>query len=151
MNTIISEVGELADEVEGVDFGDERLTKRLCRIVETLGVRPHDSIPAAAATRAELEATYRFFANEKVTPEIILSKHFECSVQRCSEQPLVLLIQDTTEVDLTRPTEQVAGAGPLDNDCRFGAFVPPLLAMSDGGIPLGFVWAGYRPKVAGTV
>ena len=141
MNAIVREVPSLADEVDGIEFGDKRLTKRLVRIVEALGARPHDSIPAATATRAEMEATYRFFANEKVTPETILSKHFECSLRRCAEQPVALLIQDTTEVDLTRLTEQVAGAGPLDNDHRFGAFVHPLLAMDVGGVPMGFVLA----------
>lgn len=85
MNAIVREVPSLADEVDGIEFGDKRLTKRLVRIVEALGARPHDSIPAATATRAEMEATYRFFANEKVTPETILSKHFECSLRRCAE------------------------------------------------------------------
>ena len=60
-----------------MQFGDQRLTKRLVRVVEALGSRPHDSIPAATATRAELEGAYRFFGNEKVTPELILSKHIE--------------------------------------------------------------------------
>ena len=88
-----------------------------------------------------MEGTYRFFANDKVTPELILSKHFECTRARCSQQSIVLLIQDTTEVDLTQLTEQMDGAGPLDNNHRFGAFVHPLLAMDGNGVPLGFAWA----------
>ena len=87
-----------------------------------------------------MEGTYRFFANDKVTPELILSKHFECTRGRCSQQSVVLLIQDTTEVDLTQLTEQMDGAGPLDNNNRFGAFVHPLLAMDGNGVPLGFAW-----------
>lgn len=141
MESMMIDVPRLADEVAGVEFGDQRLTKRLTRVVEALGSRPHDSIPAAAGTRAEMEGTYRFFANDKVTPELILSKHFECTRARCSQQSVVLLIQDTTEVDLTQLTEQMDGAGPLDNNHRFGAFVHPLLAMDGNGVPLGFAWA----------
>jgi hypothetical protein len=60
----------------------------------------------------EVEATYRFFANEKVTPELILSTHFVSTRKQCAEQSVVLLVQDTTEVDLTRPTSLVEGVGP---------------------------------------
>ena len=141
MDSTMVNVPQLADEVAGVKFGDERLTNRLVRVVEALGSRPHDSIPAATATRAEMEGTYRFFANEKVTPELILSTHFACTRRRCSEQSVVLLVQDTTEVDLTQLTEQMLGAGPLDNSHRYGAFVHPLLAMDGNGVPLGLAWA----------
>ena len=133
-------IPRLADEVVGVKFGHQRLTKRLLRVVETLGNRSHDSIPAAAETRKEMEGTYRFFANKKVTPQQILSKHFECTRTRCTEQSVVLLVQDTTELDLTQLTEQEDGAGPLDNSNRFGAFVHPLLAMDGNGVPLGLAW-----------
>ena len=111
-----------------MQFGEERLTNRLVRVVQALGSRPPDSIPAATTTRTEMEGTYRFFANEKVTPELILSTHFERTRRRCSEQSVVLLVQDTTEVDLTQLSEQMSGAGPLDNSHRYGAFVHPLLA-----------------------
>lgn len=152
MDSTMVNVPQLADEVAGVKFGDERLTNRLVRVVGALGSRPHDSIPAATATRTEMEGTYRFFANEKVTPELILSTHFECTRRRCSEQSVVLLVQDTTEVDLTQLTEQMSGAGPLDNSRRFGAFVHPLLAMDGNGVPLGLAWAKMwtRDPVDGT-
>ncbi|MEI6538424.1 MAG: transposase DNA-binding-containing protein [Planctomycetota bacterium] len=115
LDSTMVNVPQLAGEVAGVKFGDERLTNRLVRVVEALGSRPHDSIPAATATRTELEGTYRFFANEKVTPELILSTHFECTRRRCSVQSVALLVQDTTEVNLTQLTEQMSGAGPLAN------------------------------------
>ena len=65
MDSTMVNVPQLADEVAGVKFGDERLTNRLVRVVQALGSRPHDSIPAATTTRTEMEGTYRFFANEK--------------------------------------------------------------------------------------
>ena len=52
----------------------------------------------------------------------------------------MLLVQDTTELDLTRPVQQVAGAGPMDCETRRGAFLHPLMAFRPDGVPLGTVW-----------
>jgi hypothetical protein len=140
MQSAVCEVPSLAEEVTGVRLGDQRLSKRLIRIVSSLGHRPHDSIPAATANRAEMEATYRFFANEKVTPEAILARHHEFTRLRCAQQRVVLLVQDTTEVDLTRPHQQVTGASSLDHGHRFGGHVHPLMAFDENGVPLGLAW-----------
>jgi hypothetical protein len=52
-----------------------------------------------------------------------------------------VLAQDTTEIDVTRPEQQVAGAGPLDDGARRGALLHPLLAFTPDGTPLGTVHA----------
>ncbi len=130
----------LADEVAGVALGDQRLTKRLGIITERLGAQPHASIPGAMHGRAEMEAAYRFFANEQVEPQALLSVHAERTRVRIAEHSVCLLVQDTTEVDLTRPTEQVQGAGPMSSPSQFGAFVHPLWAVTPDGIPLGIAW-----------
>lgn len=130
----------LAEEVAGVQLGDRRLTKRLSRIVDRLGAQPHASLPGALCSRSEMEAAYRFFANPKVTPAAILSAHAAQTRQRISPERDCLLVQDTTEVVLTRPTQQVHGAGPLSCDTQRGAFVHPLLAFSATGVPLGIAW-----------
>jgi len=130
----------LEQEVAGVEFGDKRLTDRLAVIVDRSGSHPNLSIPAAMQGRSELEAAYRFFANEKVTPDAILSTHYAKTKQRIAEHAVCLLVQDTTEVDLTRPNEQVQGAGPMSSDSQSGVFLHPLLAFLPNGIPLGFVW-----------
>jgi len=50
----------LRDEVREADLGDQRLNKRLGKVVEELGANPNLSIPAATDCRAEMEATYRY-------------------------------------------------------------------------------------------
>jgi len=130
----------LKDEVRGADLGDKRLNKRLEKVVEELGANPNLSIPAATNGRTEMEAAYRFFDNDKVTPEKILLPHIDATRQRISQCDRVLLVQDTTELDLTRPSQQVDGAGPMDSEARLGAFVHPMLAFDPNGIPLGTVW-----------
>jgi hypothetical protein len=134
-------VPRLCEEVAGAKLRDQRLTRRLMQIIESLGARPHESIPAATAGRAEMEATYRFLMNGKVKPEEILAPHYEWTRQRCAQQPLVLLVQDTTAIDLTRPNKQMAGVGPLENGDRVGAFLHPLLAITPEGVPLGLAWS----------
>jgi hypothetical protein len=130
----------LKDEVCGAEFGDKRLDKRLVKVIEELGNKPAMSVPAATHGRAEMEAAYRFFDNDKVTPEKILQPHIDATRERISQTDVVLLVQDTTELDLTRPTEQVAGAGPIECASRRGAFFHPLVAFDAAGLPLGVAW-----------
>jgi hypothetical protein len=130
----------LKDEVVSADLGDERLNARLGRIVEELGANPNLSIPAATSKRAEMEAAYRFFDNDSVTPDRILQPHMEATHERISQCDIVLLVQGTTELDLTRPDQQVDGAGPMDCETRRGAFLHPLIAFRPDGVPLGTVW-----------
>jgi len=131
----------LADEVVGAKFGDLRLTNRLLKIAERLGCHPNMSIPAAADGRAEMEAAYRFFDNPKVSPEAIVKPHRQATIERARECDVLLLVQDTTEIDLTRPNQQVSGAGPLECDSRRGAFYHPLIGFTSCGVPLGTVWS----------
>jgi hypothetical protein len=133
-------VVSLCEEVEGAEFGDKRLDRRLGLIVEELGANPNLSIPAATDSRAEMEAAYRFFDNAKVSPEKILQPHFDATRERISQTDFALLVQDTSEINLTRPNQQVQGAGPMDSDARRGSFLHPLQAFTLDGLPLGSVW-----------
>ncbi len=130
----------LKDEVRGAVLGDQRLTKRLGKVIEELGAKPTMSVPAATLGRAEMEAAYRFFDNDKVSPEKILQPHIEATRERISQAEVVLLVQDTTDLDLTRPNQQVKGAGPLEYESRRGVFFHPLLAFDGHGLPLGVAW-----------
>jgi hypothetical protein len=127
-------------EVLGANFGDKRLDERLGTIAEEFASHPNVSIPGATSGRAEMEAAYRFFDNDKVTPEKILEPHFQATRKRIAEHDVVLLVQDTTELDLTRPEQQVRGAGPMESEARRGAFLHPLQAFDLNAIPLGMVW-----------
>ncbi|MBP88258.1 MAG: hypothetical protein CMJ64_16330 [Planctomycetaceae bacterium] len=81
----------LKDEVSAAEFGDQRLTKRLGKIVEELGAKPAMSVPAATHGRAEMEAAYRFFDNPKVSPEKILQPHIDATRERIRQSDVVLL------------------------------------------------------------
>lgn len=135
--------GEIAvwtrEEMATAQLNDKRLNQRLTQLLSDLGDRPTASIPAACGGHTEMTAAYRFFDNPKVTPTAVLEPHFAATRRRLAEQPVVLLVQDTTEADITRPHQQVEGAGPLDGGTRRGAFVHPLAAFTPDGTPLGTV------------
>ncbi len=86
-------------------------------------------------------AAYRFFNNEKIGFENVLEPHIEATSRRMADQPVVILAQDTTEIDLTRPEQQVVGAGPLDGSARRGTLLHPLMGFTPDGTPLGIVYA----------
>src|SRR5262245_61993904 len=94
------------EEMATADLCDARLNERLTCLLSDLGRRPTASIPAACGGYNEMTAAYRFFANDKVSFEKALRPHAERTRQRMAGQEMVLLVQDTTEIDLTRPRQQ---------------------------------------------
>jgi hypothetical protein len=133
-------VETIVDEFLSADLGDERLNKRVKSLAHTLASKPNESIPAAADSRADWEAAYRFFDNDRVTPEKVLQPHRDVTLERIAQVPSVVLVQDTTQVNLTRPTLQVQGAGNLGSDNQRGVFYHPLMAFTERSLALGTVW-----------
>ncbi|WP_436716664.1 IS4 family transposase [Roseiconus lacunae] len=132
-------VVELAEELSGGEFGDARLNRRARVMAEALAQYPNMSIPAALKSKADIEGAYRFFNNDSVKPDCIIASHIEATYQRIDSLDFILCVQDTTEIDLTRPKQQVDGAGPMDCESRRGAFFHPMIAFDAAGVPLGFV------------
>jgi hypothetical protein len=128
------------EEVALADLGDERLDDRLAILLSDLGSRPFLSIPAACGGRAEMKAAYRFFDNDKATFEKVIEPHIQRTKERMSAEQVVLLVQDTTEIDLTRPERVVKDAGELDG-ARRGVLLHDLQAFTPDGTPLGTAWA----------
>ncbi len=89
----------IALELEGIKLGDERLNRRSQTLIEALGANPQASINAACEGLNETLAAYRFFDNTSVQPDEILEPHLEATKRRMREHPVVLIAQDTTELD----------------------------------------------------
>lgn len=131
----------VVNELKTADFQDKRLDKRFFEIVDSLGKRPSASIPAACGGAAEVAGAYRWFDNDKVTFERVLQSHREATLERIATQADVVLVQDTTDVDLTRPEQQVRGVGPLDGNSRRGVLLHLLHAFTLNGTSLGTIEA----------
>lgn len=139
-------MGLLDKELQGMDMGDKRIKKRSIKLLETLGRNPQVSIPAACNGWGETKAAYRLFDNEKVTAQGILEPHYACSAERMKEHPIILCVQDTTEVDYTGKTD-IQGLGPLNYETRQGLYLHPTLAITPDRLCLGVIdcWTWARP------
>ena len=126
-------------EMKTADLGDKRLDARLREVLSQLGRKPTASIPAACGGHKETTAAYRLCDNDKVGFDLVLKPHIDATRERISVQPVVLLAQDTTEIDVTRPHKQVVGTGPLDNGSRRGVLLHLMHAFTPDGTPLGSV------------
>ena len=113
-------------------FGDERLSKRLSKLIDRLGQHPTLSIPGALVTRAELEAGYHFFDNEEVTPERILYTHRQRTLERIMCEKVCLLVQDTTELELTRPNRRVVRGRPFIGQLAMGSVLASARGLHSG-------------------
>ena len=89
----------IIDEMKEADLPDKRLNDRLREILNQFAGKPTASIPAACGGYAEMMGAYRFFNNEKVDFENVLQPHIEATTRRMAEHPVVILAQDTTEID----------------------------------------------------
>jgi len=102
---------ELAEEMTGARFGDARLSKRQPKLIKKIAAAPDKSFPMLFSD-AELEAAYRFFGNEAVTPAGILGPHVHATLARIADQPVTLAIHDTTTLSF-RADGQRVGLGRL--------------------------------------
>ena len=131
----------VVEETATVDLRDKRLNERLQLLLSHFSAHPTASIPAASGGYAEMTAAYRFFDNDKVGFDGVLRPHLDRTRARIEAQTVVLLVPDTTEIDVTRPEQQVHGAGPLDGSTRRGAFLHLMHAFTPDGTPLGTLQA----------
>ena len=127
----------IVEELKTVDLPDGRLNDRLALLLDRFSANPSASLPQACKGRAELEAAYRFFDNPRTNPDNILAPHRDATLERIRRHKVVLLAQDSSEADLTRPQEVVGG--PLSDERRTGLILHPLLAFTPDRLPLGTV------------
>jgi hypothetical protein len=122
-------------ELHSLHLGDQRLHRRGLLLLGRFFAQPQASVNAACHGWAETQAAYRFFDNDKVQPQRLLQPHQQATRQRIAEHPVVLLVQDTTELDYT--AHPVAGAGPLSSEGQLGFLDHDHIAFTPEGLCLG--------------
>jgi hypothetical protein len=153
-------MGWADEEFRGIDLGDKRRGDRAVLLLERLAERPTASIPGACNGWAETQGAYRFFAGEDYEWMDILDPHRRCTQARMTEHPVVLCLQDTTELDFNG--QGIAGLGPLSYEAQRGMYLHPTYAVSPAREPLGvldaWMWArepkgpdGTRPGIRESV
>uniref|UniRef100_UPI002243AB66 IS4/Tn5 family transposase DNA-binding protein n=2 Tax=Verminephrobacter eiseniae TaxID=364317 RepID=UPI002243AB66 len=131
-----------------MDLGDKRLNRRQVKLAETFSRQPTPSIPAACGGWGDTRGAYRFFAHEDIDWQDILKPHWQASAQRMAEHPVVLCLQDTTELDFNG--QGIAGLGRLSYDAQRGMYLHPTYAITPDREPLGVIdawmWARSAKK-----
>src|SRR5216683_2720057 len=145
----------------GTVLPDKRLPARLACILETFAERPSDAIPQAAGSWGQAKGIYRFLANQRVRPAALHQGLTSDTARQCLEQPTVLVVQDTTSLNLTgchvRPELGPIGSGNFAQ----GVLLHSTLALTEQGEVLGVlglqIWArpagnavGPEAKESGT-
>ena len=142
-------MGWASEELASMDLGDRRRDRRAIHLIERLAERPTASIPGACNGWAETQAAYRFLGSERYDWLDILEPHRQCTQRRMRAHPVVLCLQDTTELDFNGQT--IKGLGPLSYEAQRGMYLHPTYAVTPQREPLGvldaWMWA-REPKAA---
>jgi hypothetical protein len=128
------------EEFSKAKLGDKRLVKRLLTIARDFYSNPEGNIPEACESRAKTKAAYRFFDNEEVNMEDILSSHYQSTIERVKKERVVLSVQDTTSLNYsTHPATENLGLIGSKSDCYIGLIVHDTMAFNLEGTPLGLL------------
>src|SRR3954452_24562991 len=97
-------------ELAGSTFKDERLGRRLRKLLVQMADAVGAPIPLACQDWANTKAAYRFLSNQAVSEAEILAGHFQSTHSRvaATEGP-VLVLQDTTEFSYQRARPERIG------------------------------------------
>lgn len=107
---------------------------------------PDGSLPKQCEDWGDLKAAYRFLNNPKVTPEQIQHTHRQRVRRQCQTSPVILGVQDTTELDFTAHPA-VEGLGPIGNGGGRGLLQHSTLAITPQGDLVGVLHQIWRTRV----
>jgi hypothetical protein len=122
---------------------DERLQSRMTTILVDLLEHPSASIPQASGDEGQAKATYRFYANARVTTEDILHGFATETARRCLDHDVVLSVQDTTTLNYTG-LHSIPELGPIDSGgLARGVHLHTTLALTTSGEVIGILDQQY--------
>lgn len=94
-------------------LGDQRRTRRLVHAAADIALHPEKSFTQVFDWN-DLRGFYRLCEEEDVTHQAILQPHCQRTRQAITQQPLVLILHDSTELDFTTHPA-LEGVGPIGN------------------------------------
>src|SRR6266699_1197807 len=111
-----------------VQLHDLRRTRRAVQAAGRLAENPLGSLPAQMQTWKETKALYRLLDEPDVTFASLMQPHLQQSREQANASPVVLLVQDTTDIDLSH-RHKISGVGQIGNERGRGFFVQTVLAV----------------------
>jgi len=133
----------------GTVLPDKRLSARLACVLETFAERPSDAIPQAAGSWGQAKGLYRFLANPRVQPAALHQGLTRDTAWQCLAQRTVLVVQDTTSLNLTG-CHMLSELGPIGSgSLAQGILLHSTLALTDQGAVLGVLGLQTWARPAG--
>lgn len=111
-----------------VQLHDMRRTRRAVQAATNLAENPLGSLPAQMHTWKETKALYRLLDEPDVTFAALMQPHLQQTREQATSAPVVLLVQDTTAIDLSH-RHKISGVGQIGNERGRGFFVQTVLAV----------------------
>lgn len=111
-----------------VQLHDLRRTRRTVKAATNLAENPLGSLPAQMHTWKEIKALYRLLDEPDVTFTALMQPHLQQTREQANSSPTTLLVQDTTDIDLSH-RHTISGAGQIGNERGRGFFVQTVLAV----------------------
>jgi hypothetical protein len=130
-------VPSVAAEFAGADLGDPRRDRRLASLAEAFSAAPDKTLPQIARDDAELEALYRFLANEHFAAAELLEPHYSATAERIQGQQTVIAIADITDFHFPLGEHLRDGCGVFGLNQGFRCSVTLALAADGSNRPLG--------------
>jgi len=111
-----------------VHCGDRRRTRRLVHMATAMVTQPNASLPRQMGSPAALKGAYRLMNTPSLTHACIQEPHWHHTRNQAHHHTVILMVQDTTEIDYTaHPC--VSGLGPIGDGRGRGYLLQSLLAI----------------------
>ena len=126
---------------------DARLNSRLERLLIHLADKPLDAFPQAMPDWHQAKATYRFFANERVGQEALLTGLRDTTAGALRSLPLIYVIHDTTTCSYSS-LKHTTGLGYVnDLEAARGLHCHSSLAIRPDGVAVGLLHQHYWARL----
>jgi hypothetical protein len=111
-----------------VKLGDARLNRRVLEMGVKMTAHPEASLPEQMASPSTLKAAYGVLNHPGVTLDKLTAPHRKQTLARARQETVVLMVQDTTELDYTaHPSKR--GLGPTGDGRGRGLLLHSTLAI----------------------
>ena len=126
--TVLGPSAWAAQHFATAQLGDRRRTRRAVTLAAQIAAHPDASLPAQTGDRAALRGAYALLNNPAVTLEALLAPSVRQTLEAARREEVVLLGEDTTELDYTAHPK-TTGLGPIGDGKGRGLLLHSTLAV----------------------
>jgi hypothetical protein len=117
-----------AQQWTDVDLGDRRRNARALAVGQAMAHKPEATLPNQMADWAALRDAYRLLSNPAVTLAHLLAPHCQATLAAAAQAPLVLFVEDTSELDYTAH-RSMTGLAPIGDGHGRGLLLHTTVAL----------------------